>query len=116
MFYLKSSKSPPLGPRAESGPISPLFSLLPALGPARPKPPPRPRAPLSGGRPVGPPGQVLPLPPAGRRLKPEPARRLPASNPADSDPIFSNWLRGFVPLGLLFLFPQESKQMVEDSS
>jgi hypothetical protein len=46
-------------------------------------------------------------PPLAARAAP-----LPASNPLQSDPVSSGFLRGFDPLVLLYLFPQESEQIV----
>src|SRR5512137_1697012 len=43
---------------------------------------------------------------------PSPSRPLLLSNPLQSDPDSSGFLRGFDPLVLLYLFPQESEQIV----
>ena len=61
---------------------------------------------------VGPTCQGRRQPPAAA-AKPSPSRRLPSPIPPQSDPFFSGFLRGFDPLVLLYLSPQESEQMVE---
>src|SRR5512142_1720923 len=55
-----------------------------------------------------------PSPTSSRPPEPPLCRRLPPPIPPQSDSDSFGFLRGFVPLVLLFLFPQESKRIVED--
>jgi hypothetical protein len=52
-------------------------------------------------------------PPAVALAEPDRAAPLLLSNPPQSDPFFFGFLRGFDPLILLFLSPQETEQSIE---
>jgi hypothetical protein len=49
---------------------------------------------------------------SGRPVLPSPSRPFSSPNPLQSDPDSSGFLRGFDPLVLLYLSPQESEQIV----
>ncbi len=98
------------------GPFSARLSLSLSLprgrtGPSRPSSaaaPPLSQPPTGGARLLG------SSPTSGRPPLAARAASFLLSNPPQSDPDSSGFLRGFVPLVLLFLFPQESKRIVED--
>ncbi len=86
--------------------------------PSRPKPaqPSRRAAepPSSPQPPTGGPHLSGSSPTSGRPPLAARAASFLPSNPPQSDPNSSGFLRGFVPLVLLYLFPQVSEQIVED--
>jgi hypothetical protein len=113
LFYSKKFKNPSfklLGRFRPNTPSLPRGRAGPK--PAQPiQPPPLLLKPLTGGPHLSGASSSSGRPAQAARAAPP--RLFAASNPPQSDPDSSGFLRGFDPLVLLYLSPQESEQMVE---